>query len=119
MRQGAAEAAQPTGHHVFEHGKPAHQIELLEDHPDPLPKLPETIPRHACDVGAVEVNPATRRCDKVIKTAKQGGFTGPGRAEDCHQLMTTDVEIDFSDRLHASGENNLKPPGGKQRLTAD
>jgi hypothetical protein len=69
------------------------EVELLEDHPDPLPH-PRDVGAAAGDLLALEVDPARVERLEQVDAAEERALAGAARADDDEHLAWVDLEVD-------------------------
>jgi hypothetical protein len=74
------------------------QVEGLEDHPDPAAQRVDVRIRVA-DVLPLDQDRALGCLLEPVDAAQQGRLARSGRADDAHDLATTDVEVDPSQHM--------------------
>src|SRR5439155_22887930 len=90
--------AKATGEDVAEDRGATHEVELLEDHPDPPSDAAQLRAARGGDVGAVEDDRPARGLDEPVDAAQERRLPGSGETDEDEELATLDVERDPIER---------------------
>jgi hypothetical protein len=101
--------AEPAGQHVVEHGGAAHEVELLEDHPDLPARRPQRGGIGAGHGAAGHPHAARGRLDQPVDRAQERRLARSAAAEDHHELAGPDDEIDAVDGEDGRREHHAQP----------
>src|SRR5262249_4373199 len=124
LRLGAALAEDPARRKgdVVEGGLVREEVELLEDHPDPLAdevELPALLARSRArapaDVASLEEDLALLGRLEQVDAAQQRALARAARAEDADHLASGDVEVDAAQDLEVA-EALVDAPEAEHRL---
>src|SRR4029077_7437750 len=94
--------SQAAGERVAQDRRAAHEVEGLEDHPDPSTDTAQIRTVRAGDVGAVKDDASARRLHEAVDAAEKRRLARSGEPDEDDELATLDVERDPVDRAGAA-----------------
>src|SRR5450631_3076889 len=81
------------------------QVEVLEDHADPLAQRVRVITHH---VSSADADLAAVGLEEAVHTAQQGRLARSGRADDAGRRAAPDLQVHpAQDRVVSKGESNI------------
>ena len=101
--------AEPSREDVVQHRRAAHEVELLEDHPDLAPDLAQLGRTRTRDGATGDPDDTCRRVDQPVDRAQERRLARPAPAEDDDELARADGEIDAVEGHRVGREHDGEP----------